>query len=84
MEWLADEFVVLAMSANPEPMNAARYRQSERSIVEANADAMKTAVGDGLEVQRRVRRIGPELGIAPFGESPNIGGQRVQALPEAL
>ena len=54
----ADEFVVLAMRTNPEPMDAVRYREPECLVVEANLDAAISAVSNHLEVQRWVRRIG--------------------------
>ena len=48
---LADEFVVLAMRADPEPMDATRYWQPERPVIKANSDAVILAVSYGLEMQ---------------------------------
>ena len=48
---LADEFVVFAMGANPEPVDTARNREPEGPEIEANSDAVKLAVADRLEMQ---------------------------------
>ena len=51
MEGLADDLVVLAMRADPEPMDSARNRLPECPVVEANANAMKAPVTYRLELQ---------------------------------
>ena len=51
MEGLADDLVVLAMRADPEPMNSARDRLPESSVVEPNSNAMKAPVAYSLELQ---------------------------------
>ena len=84
MQGLADQLVVLAMCADPEPMNTVGHRGSECSVVQADSDAVVAPIADRLEVQRRMRRIRPELCVATVGECLNIGRQRLQALPEAL
>ena len=71
---LADEFVVLAMRANPEPMDAVWYREPECPVVEANSDAVILAVSNRLEVQRWVRRIGLDLSVVPVREGLNVRG----------
>ena len=48
---LADELVVLAMSANPEPVDAARNREPECPEIETNSYAVKFAVANRLEMQ---------------------------------
>ena len=58
MEGLANELVVLAMGADPEPMDASRYWEAECSIVETNPHAVKATIANGLELQRRVQGIG--------------------------
>jgi len=70
----ADEFVVLAMRTNPEPMDAVRNREPERSVVEADPDAVILAVSNGFEVQRWMRRIGFELSEVPVCEDLNVRG----------
>jgi hypothetical protein len=47
----ADDFVVIAMRANPKPMNALGNRQAECSVVQADSDTVKPAIGYGFEVQ---------------------------------
>ena len=71
---LADEFVVLAMCADPEPMDAARDGQAECAVVETDSDAVEAAVAYGLEVQRWVRGISFELSIAAVSEGLNVSG----------
>ena len=39
------------MRTDPEPMNAVRYGQPERSVVEADSDAVESAVADSLKMQ---------------------------------
>ena len=51
MEGLADDLVVLAMRADPEPMDSSRNRTPERSVVQANTNAMKAPVAYSLELQ---------------------------------
>ena len=84
MNSLADEFVVLAMRANPEPMDTVWHREPECPVVEANSDAVILAVSNCLEVQRWVRRIGLELSVVPACEGLNVRGQGVETLPKAL
>ena len=43
MEGLADKLVVLAVRADPEPMNAARDRKAKGAIVKADAHAVEAA-----------------------------------------
>ena len=81
---LADELVVLAMRANPEPVHTIWHRKAERSVVQTNSNTVKAAVADGLEVQRWMRRIDLQLSVASAGKGLNICGQRFEALPEAL
>ncbi len=45
-----DELVILAMRTNPEPMYAAWHGQAKRSEVEADSNAMKPTVSNGLEM----------------------------------
>ena len=71
---LADEFVVLAMRADPEPVDAALNGQTERAVVETDSGTVEAAVAYGLEMQRWVRGIGLELSIALVGESLNGSG----------
>lgn len=69
---LAEELVVLRMRADPEPVDAARNRNAERSIVETDTNAMEPPVPDRLEVQRRMVRIGAQLRIATPRQGLNI------------
>ena len=55
---LADELVVFAMGAKPEPMDTAWNRKPECPVIVTNSDAVKFAVVDRLEMQRWVRWIG--------------------------
>ena len=71
---LADEFVVLAMRADPEPMNATRYRQPECPEIKANSDAVILAVSDCLEMQQRMRRVGIEVNVVLTRESLDVSG----------
>ena len=48
---LADELVILSMSANPEPVDSARNREPECPEIETNPDTVKLAVADRLEMQ---------------------------------
>ena len=51
MEELADELIVFAMGANPEPVDTARNREPECPEIETNSDAVKFPVADRLELQ---------------------------------
>ena len=73
-EGLGDEFVVLAMGADPEPMDATRDGQTECTVVQANSNTVEATVAYSLELQRWVRRIGFELSVAPVGEGLNVSG----------
>ena len=50
MPELGNEFVVLAMRSNPEPMNAVLARQPERPVVQPNSDAVHLAAAQELEL----------------------------------
>ena len=84
MEGLANDLVVLAMRADPEPMNSARNRQPERSVVETNSNTVEAPVTHSLELQGPVRWIGLQQRIAPARESLDFCGKRFKALPEPL
>ena len=84
MEGLANELVVLAVGADPEPMDSSRHWEAECSIVQTNPHAVKTTIAYGLELQRRVRGIGLQLCVAFVRKSLNICGERFQAPPKAL
>jgi hypothetical protein len=84
MEGLADDLVVLAMRADPEPMDAARNRLSECSVVKANSNAMKAPTTYCLELQRPMRWVGLEERIASMCKALNVRGKRFKALPEPL
>ena len=62
------------MRTNPEPMDAVWNREPERSVVEANSDAVILAVSNCFEVQRWVRGIGFQLSVVPVCENLNIRG----------
>ena len=62
-----DEFVVLAMCPDPE----------------THANTVEATVVERLEVQRWMRRIGLELGVASVGKGLNVSRQRFEAAPEA-
>ena len=51
MEGLANDLVVLAMRADPEPMDSTRNRLPECSVIETYSNAMKAPVAYGLELQ---------------------------------
>ena len=84
MEGLADDLVVLAMRADPEPMDSSRNRTPERSVVQANTNAMKAPVTYCLELQCLVQRISLEERIASMCKALNVCGKRFKALPESL
>ena len=46
MEGLADKVVVLAVRADPEPVNAALDRDSKGTVVQTYARALKAAIAD--------------------------------------
>ena len=84
MEGLADDLVVLAMRADPEPMDSARNRLSECPVVEANPNAIKAPATYCLELQRPVRCVGLEERIASMCKALNVCGKRFKAFPEPL
>ena len=63
------------MRADPEPVDPARDRQPERSVVKANPDAVILPVPHRLEMQRRMRRIGFEL-IVHYVMASTTGSER--------
>ena len=65
-------------------MDSRGDKQSERSSVQPNADAVETATADHLEVQGGMSWIQLELAIAAIGKRLNVGGQRIETLPKAL
>lgn len=69
---LAYELVVIAVGADPEPVDAAFNRQAECSVVEAYSNAVEPAPADSLEMKRRMRWISPELSIVPVREGAHV------------
>ena len=81
---LTDEFVVLAMCSDPEPMHPFFRGDTERAAVQANAHAPHFAAAKVLEVQRRVAGVGLKQRETLAREQLHIQGKRIKALPEAL
>ena len=65
-------------------MDTAGNRQAKCSVVEANANTMKFAVANGLEVKRRMGRIDLELSVVATSQRLNFGRQCLEVLPETL
>ena len=84
MEGLGDKLVVLAVRANPEPMNAIRDRDAEGAVVETDAHALEATIAHGLERQRRMRWINLQLSKALVGQRLHFNGQGIKRLPEPL
>ncbi len=80
---LTDELVIRTMRTDPEPMYPAWHGEAQRPVVEADSDAMKPAVSNGLEMQRRMIGIDFDLREIPVRVGLNFGGQSVKALPKA-
>ena len=72
------------MRTDPEPMDTAGHRQSERPVGKANADAVVSAAPYSLEVQRRVCWVRLYLRIVPVREGLNVSGQCVETLPKTF
>ena len=47
---LTDELVILTMRPDPKPMYARWYGEAKRPVVEADSNAMKPTVSNGLEM----------------------------------
>jgi len=82
MEGLGDKLVVLAVCANPEPMNAVRNRDAEGAVVETDAHALEATIAHGLERQRRMRWISLQLSEALVGQRLHFNGQGIERMPE--
>ena len=77
---LSNEFIVLRMSADPEPQQSAFDFSGERAVREADADR---AIGaDLLEVQRWMSQIGLEKFEVFVGKLPNRIGKSLITGPE--
>ena len=81
---LANDLVVLTMRADPEPMDSARNGQPDRSVVEANSNAVETPATYSLEVQGPMRWVGLQQRKAPMREGLDFCGKRFKTLPEPL
>ena len=84
MEGLGDKLVVLAVRANPQPMNAICDWDAEGAVVETDAHALEATMAYGLECQRRMRSIRLQLSKALVGQRLHFNGQGIKRLPEPL
>ena len=83
-DMFADELVILAMGADPKPMDAAWHWKPKCPVIEADSDAVKSTVSNGLEMQRWMVWIDFELREISVRNGLNFGGQCVKALPKTL
>jgi hypothetical protein len=79
-----DEFVVLTVSADPEPMNALFGGKSDRAVVETDSNTEHPSAPKGLEVQRWVSRIFLQESVVLSGECLDLWRQPIKAGPEPL
>lgn len=54
---LAKQFIVVGMTADPEPLHSRFHRDTQSAITQTDADAAILAVFNQFELQRWVRRI---------------------------
>jgi len=81
---LADELVIFAVRADPEPMYAALHGETKRTVIEADSDAVKSTICNSLELQRWMGRIVFDLRKISVRYCLNFDGQCVEALPKPL
>lgn len=81
---LADEFVVLGMRADPEPVHSSLHGNAESTVVESHTDAMELSAANGLELQRRMRRVGSQQSVVSTREKLDLSWQCFKALPKPL
>ena len=71
------------MTADPEPLHAFGDWNSKCSVVETDSNAIEATTADGLELQRRMRRVLTQQGIVATRNGLDLFRKRSQALPEA-
>ena len=81
---LRQQLVVVAVAADPEPVNRVFARNAQGAVVKPDPDAAKPGAGQCLECQRRVRGRRSEQLVALVRKGPDVGRKVVVAAPEAL
>ena len=81
---LADEFVVLTVRSDPEPMDPLFRGRAQRTVVQANSHAPQLSAAELLELQRRVAWVSLQELIVLVSERLCVSGKRIKGLPEAL
>jgi len=81
MRWLASDAIVLRMAADPEPQDAIRCVDCQRTIV--CADARRVEPANAFEMQRGMLRIGLKELELFIGKGPDLLWQLVVRAPEA-
>jgi hypothetical protein len=72
------------MGSDPEPVHTAWDRNAEGAVIEANSDAVKLAVGHGLELEWGMRRIVTQQVVVAASERLNLRWQCLKALLKPL
>ena len=80
MRWLASDAIVLRMGADPEPQDAIRCVDCQRTIV--SADARRVEPANSFEMQRGVLWIGLKELELFVGKGPDLLWQLVIRAPE--
>ena len=80
---LAQQFVILSVAADPEPLNSLWNWHAKRPVMQANANAPIAPITDRLELQGRMRRVLLEQGEIAVGQYLHIGWQCVETCPES-
>ncbi|KJS74871.1 MAG: hypothetical protein Q7J33_04410 [Serpentinimonas sp.] len=65
-------------------MNAALHGETKRTVIEADSDAVKSTIGNSLEMQRWMGWIVLDLREISIRYGLNFDGQCVEALPKPL
>ena len=81
---LTDEFVVLTVRSNPEPMHPFFRSGAERTVVQTNARTPYFVATELFKVQRRVAWVGLQQREILAREQLHVRGKRIKALPETL
>ena len=77
---LADEFVVVGVSTDPEPEQSIGRLDGDGPVMEPDTRGPEPT--DLLEVKRWVSGVGSEKGERLISELPNLSGKRSVAGPE--
>ncbi|MBI4984781.1 MAG: hypothetical protein HZC24_05415 [Rhodocyclales bacterium] len=74
--------IVVGMAADPKPLDAFLYRDTQCAVMDSDAHAAEAAAKNRFELQGGVSGIAFQQLVAALGELSNFRRERVETMPK--